>query len=66
MGLGLLFRADHGGVREDGIVSRMGGDVGEGYSTWLAGYVVSDVVSAFGSDVGEEDESPICVVPRIG
>jgi hypothetical protein len=43
----VLFTADHGGVREDGFSDGLlGGDVDEGYSTWLVRLqsVVTDVV----------------------
>jgi len=63
----VLFRADHGGVREDGLWDGLlGGDVDKGYDSWLVGYVVLDVAFELGSGFGEEDEPPVYVAPRIG
>jgi hypothetical protein len=67
MGLGLLFRADHGGVREDGLWDGLlGEDVDKGYDLWLVGYLVLDVAFELGSGFGEGDGRPICVASIIG
>lgn len=62
----MLFPADHGGVREDGLSGGLlGGDVDKGYDSWLVGYLALDAASELGSEFGEEGKYPICVASII-